>query len=325
MLRPFLDETAVAALYRAGSNALKVGAAIRALAGRLRDVLEARHGFDGVLVHREAALIGPPIVERLLGDRFNLPIIFDLDDALWVEYTSPTYGATLSRWLKYPQKADEILAKASHVMAGSPYVADHARALNPRVSIVPTVVDTDVFTPVHPANPVPVLGWIGTHSTVPYLQSLVPALTRLAHTHRFVLRVVGGRITAPGINVDHRTWALAREVEDFQGLDVGLYPLVQDAWSAGKSGFKAIQYMACGLPVVASPVGVTQDIVQHGQNGFLATSDDDWVDTLKHLLDDPSARNRIGQAARADACALYSRKAYEPRVVQIVLGALQRR
>jgi glycosyltransferase involved in cell wall biosynthesis len=321
ILRPFLDEEGFAILYRRGAPLDKLRAAAQALAGRAADLVRAS-GAAAVLIHREAALVGPPVIEWLLTRLERRPIIFDLDDAVWVPYASPTYGATLSRLLKAPGKTHFTLGAARHVIAGNPYIADYARGYNRRVDVVPTVVDTEQFRPVpSAARPEPVLGWIGTHSSLQYLRAIVPALRRLAARRRFRLRVVGGTLDAPDLPVEHVPWTLAGEVGEFQQLDVGLYPLVEDPWSLGKSGFKAVQYMACGVPVVASPVGVTRDIVRDGENGYLAASDDEWVERLDHLLDG-AARRPLGEAARADAVARWSLSVHAPRFVDIVRSVL---
>jgi len=322
VLRPFLDEAGFRALYRRGQPIAKIHAACAALAGRVRDLWSATSA-DAVLVHREAALVGPPLWELAVSHGLRRPLLFDFDDALWVPYDSPTYGRRLSRLLKWPEKIDTIVRGASLVMAGNEYLAEWAAHRNDHVEIFPTVVDTRVFTPIRAMHDRPVLGWIGTHSTLPYLASIVPALQQLATRRAFVLKVVGATLDVPGIDIDNRSWRLDSEVADFQSQDIGLYPLVEDAWSLGKSGFKAVQYMACGVPVVASPVGVTTRMVRHGKTGYLATTHHEWAQHLENLLDDVEARRSLGAEGRRDAVALWSLEAHAARWVasiQRVLG-----
>ncbi len=323
VIRPFLDERGFSVLYRRGHAADKLVAAARALASRAGDLVRATRA-DAVLVHREAALVGPPLIEWLLARALRRPVVFDLDDAVWVAYVSPTYGALLPRLLKAPQKTLFTLRAAAHVIAGNPYVAEFARRFNARVDVVPTVVDTDVWRPEErPPRDVPVLGWIGTHSSLQYLRAIVPALQTLARRRRFVVRVVGGTLEAPGVTVENVPWTLADEVRHFQSLDIGLYPLVEDDWSVGKSGFKAIQYMACGVPTVASAVGVTRELVRDGDNGFLvADAHDGWVDRLGRLIDDAGLRARLGAAGRKDAVAHWSLQRWSPRVRDIIANAV---
>lgn len=321
-LHPFLDEEAFQMLYRRGSALSKLGAALRAVAGRVIDLARAIDA-RGVLIHREAALVGPPLIEALLTWGLHRPVIFDLDDAVWVPYASPTYGRLLSQMLKVPGKTRFTMAHAATIIAGNRHIADYARRFNPQVEIIPTVVDTDEFHPKAPSNPVPVLGWIGTHSSLQYLRSIVPALQELARRRRFVLRVVGATLDASGVTVENVPWTLAREVAEFQSLDVGLYPLVEDAWSLGKSGFKAIQYMACAIPVVASPVGATTEMIRDGENGFFARGKEEWVARLEQLLDSAELRRQMGARGRAEAVARWSLAAHAPRFVEVVRAAME--
>lgn len=321
ILRPFLDEQGFRVLYRPGNLGIKMRAAARALAGRIGDLLRATRA-DGVLLHREAALVGPPLVEWILAQPLGRPLVFDLDDAVWVPYSSPTYGSMLSRLLKMPQKTLRTFGLARAVIAGNRFIADFAARFNPSVTVIPTVVDTEVFRPRERSNPVPVLGWIGTPSAAQYLQAIVPALQALAKKRAFRVRVIGGTIDAPGVDVEHREWRLENEVDDFAGLDVGLYPLVEDDWSRGKSGFKAVQYMAAGVPMVASPVGVTREMIDDGRNGLLARSLDEWQAQLDRLLEDAALRRRLEREGRADAVAHWSLAAHAPRFAGLMAEAL---
>lgn len=322
-LRPFLDERGFQLLYRAGGAPNKAIVAARAIAGRIADLCRATSA-DAVFIQREAALVGPPILEWILARAIHVPIVFDLDDAVWVPYASPTYGAWLSRLLKAPGKTRFTLGAAAEIIAGNPYVADYARGFNPRVSVIPTVVDTTEFTP----RPRPVrdrlhVGWIGTHSSIQYLAAIVPAL-RVVHQKRpFRLVVSGGTLPdTTGLDVEHRAWKIENEAADFASLDVGLYPLVEDAWSLGKSGFKAVQYMACGAPCISSPVGVTRAMIRHDENGLIASTHDEWVTELDRLLADPALRQRLADAGRADAIAHYSLSSQAPRFVEVVRRAM---
>jgi glycosyltransferase involved in cell wall biosynthesis len=317
ILRPFLDEDGFDILYKKGLAPAKVYAALRAFSNRTVDLVRAAR-VDAVLVHREAALVGPPVFEWLTTGVLDRPLIFDFDDAIWVPYTSPTYGASMSRLLKAPWKTDFTVRASDLVLAGNPYLASWARERCAHVREFPTVVDTDRFTPRKRGNSVPILGWIGTHSTVQYLRSLLPVLRRLAQRRRFVLRVVGAHLEATGIEVEVKPWQLEREIADFQGLDIGLYPLADDAWALGKSAFKAIEYMACGVPVVASPVGYTATVVVHEQTGYLARNEEEWLEYLTRLLDDAALREQLGDAGRSEAVEKWSLAVYAPRFVEAV-------
>src|SRR5206468_11385512 len=163
----------------------------------------------------------------------------------------------------------------------------------------------------------PIVGWIGSPTTTPYLLRMEDVLRRVRERHPFELRVSGaGRDVAfRGVPVRNVPWSLDREVELFNTCDVGVYPLVDDEWSKGKCGFKAIQFMACGVPVVAAAVGVNRCIVQDGVNGFLASTEDEWVEKIGRLLSDPDLRARFAAAGRRTIEERYSLKVNAPKLV----------
>jgi glycosyltransferase involved in cell wall biosynthesis len=168
-----------------------------------------------------------------------------------------------------------------------------------------------------------VVGWIGSPTTTPYLASLGDVLREAGRRRPFLMRVSGSSedFTLPGVNVRHEPWTLAREVELFNTCDIGVYPLTDDEWSRGKCGFKAIQFMACGVPVVASPVGVNKDIIEDGVNGFLASSQAEWVDKLERLIADPALRARLGAAGRKTIEQRYSLTVQGPHMADLLRDA----
>jgi glycosyltransferase involved in cell wall biosynthesis len=181
-------------------------------------------------------------------------------------------------------------------------------------TIVPTIVDVDRFVPrgkrhedVHQSDVV--IGWIGTHSTYVYFRTLLPALQRLAATHRFKVRVVGAGVTdapASGVNIELKPWRLDTELDDLQSFDLAVYPIVQEEWAEGKSGFKAVQYLACGIPFVASPVGIVSQIGIPGVTHLEARSEDEWVAALGRLVTDAALRATMSREGRAYAVREYS-------------------
>lgn len=307
--RSFLTTRQFDDLYRRRRLASTTAGLVASTLRRGLDLAAAR-AADIVLVQREAMLFGPPVCEYLATRVLRKPLILDLDDATYVRYTSPTYGR-LGGLLKCFHKTDDLIRWSRVVICGNQAIAAHAGELGATTVVIPTVVDTERFRPVERLgrSGLPVLGWIGSHSTFRYLESIFPALQRLARTAPFRLLVVGsGRagIDLPGVEVECRDWRLAGEVADFQEIDVGLYPIVDEAWSAGKSGFKAIQYMAVGIPYVASPVGVCAEIGEPGVTHQVASSLDEWHDALARLLCDPARRRGMGDAGRRHALARYT-------------------
>jgi glycosyltransferase involved in cell wall biosynthesis len=308
-VRPFLDSRLFGSLYRRAElprNAVGLAGAARR---RFADVWAARRA-DVVLVQREAMMFGPPVIEYLSARLGRCPIVLDLDDATYVAYESPTYGR-LGSALKWFSKTDDLIRRAKIVTCGSRAICEYVEAKGTRAVHIPTVVDTDQFCPAPRAreSTTPVLGWVGTHSTFQYLESIFPALRELAKSHAFRLKIVGaGRdeVKIEGVEVENLPWSLEREIADFQSFDVGLYPVVPSDWAAGKSGFKSVQYMAVGVPFVASPVGATAEIGEPGVTHFLATTNDEWRTSLARLIADADLRRRMGAAGRAHALAHYT-------------------
>jgi glycosyltransferase involved in cell wall biosynthesis len=311
-IRPFLDSKRFNSLYQRRALASTGLGLLKATARRLSDVFATRKA-DVVLIQREAMIFGPPVIEWLSTRLIGRPMVLDLDDATYVPYTSPTYGK-FGKALKWFSKTDDLIRWANVVTCGNRAIAEYAESKGAQTRIIPTVVDTDVFSPkARPPNGPLVLGWIGTHSTFPYLREIFPVLQKLAHTHRFKIKIVGAgtsEVNIPGVEVENLEWKLDREVEDFQSFDIGLYPidasLYAEKWAAGKSGFKAIQYMAIGIPFVASPVGAAAYIGDAGVTHFAASTQDEWLSALERLLSDPQLRKEMGAAGRRHIVEHYS-------------------
>jgi glycosyltransferase involved in cell wall biosynthesis len=292
------------------------------LGGMLRRIQLATRiaDYELIYVFRESALIGPAWFERWAKMR-GRPMVFDFDDAVWVAAPSLANG-WLSK-LKMPAKTRTSCRLATRVMAGNPYLAEYALRVNPETSVVPTTIELQKYTLSNSSeSPVPVIGWSGSFSTVPFMDSLKPVLQDLAKTERFRLRVIGASVyEIPGVEVDALPWIPKSEVEDLRPMDIGLMPIIDDEFSRGKCGLKALQYMALGIPPVVSPVGVNSEIVQDGVNGLLATTPDEWKAKLALLLRDRELRQRLGAAARRTVEGKYSAAIQSKRVFDIFNAA----
>lgn len=314
---PFESDELHSLLYEAGKTVRKVKLVADSVWRRF-SLMRSVKDFDVVYVFREAALLGPPVFERMV-HRSGVPMVFDFDDAVFVSYKSPKNGYL--SYLKFASKTKAICAMSAHVMAGNPYLAEYASQVNDHVTIVPTTIDTEKYKVVErrSESSIPTIGWTGSFSTVQHLDTLRPALEKLARRIPFRLRVIGTpTYHLDGVDVEAMPWRSDTELDDLNGIDIGIMPLPDDAWSKGKCGLKALQFMALGIPTICSPVGVNSVIIQDGENGFIADSEDEWVEKLILLVRSPELRKRIGLAGRATVEAKYSAAVQAPRVYQLL-------
>ncbi len=307
-LVPFLREPAYRTLYDIRRVPATVAGVVGGLARRIGDVSKV-HRYDAVLVQREMMIAGPPVFEALITGCAGAPMVLDLDDATWVAYDSPTYGR-LARLAKWPSKTLTLIDRACVVTCGASAIVDFVEQRGATARLIPPAVDTDAFRPQPKRRESELtVGWIGSHSTWQYLAPLMPMLRSLRAAVPFRLRLVGAGtppMACGSLPIENVPWSLRREATDFASLDVGLYPLRDDAWARGKSGLKSVQYLACGVPFVASPVGGAAEIGESGVTHLHATSLDEWRECLHRLLTDSALRQRMGQAGRAHALAGYT-------------------
>ena len=330
-IHPFLDSKLFQQFYRRNALPGTAIGLIKSALLRLKDLTTANRA-DVLLIQREAMMFGPPLIEWFATRVFKRPMVLDLDDATYVSYTSPTYGGA-GKALKWFSKTDDLIRWATIVTCGNRAIAEYVSGLGATARIIPTVVDTEIFQPAKRetlAGPI-VLGWIGTHSTFPYLQSIFPVLEELAKTYRFRLKVVGaGRdeISIPGVEVENRQWKLECEVAEFRSLDIGLYPidaaLYSGKWAAGKSGFKAIQYMAVGVPYVATPIGGSAEIGEAGTTHLFASDKTEWRAALEKLISSPEERDRMGAAGRRHVVEQYGLPAQADKLAAALREAAER-
>jgi glycosyltransferase involved in cell wall biosynthesis len=257
------------------------------------NILRSAAGYDSVCVHR--AFLSPLEQRRLC--RVAHGYIFDFDDAIMFRDSSHRrFDSWQRRW-----RFRRMVAGARRVIAGNSYLAAWASRYSERVTVIPTSIDLSAY-PERRAEPgrAPVIGWIGTRINLMYLQTVVPALTRLARKRPDVtLKVVSDDFfDVAGIPVTNKRWSLADEVDDVTSFHVGIMPLPDDPWTRGKCAVKILQYFAAAVPVVCSPVGANLEVVEHGRSGYFAATEDEWVARLDELLGDRQRRRQFGRAGR---------------------------
>lgn len=279
---------------------------------RWRDLWRLRR-FDLAMVHCELFPLMPGWMERAV---LNKPYLYDFDDAFYLKYRS---GSLRQLKLLLANKFDAVVGGAAAVSAGNEVLGEYARRFNTRTSILPTVVDVRRYVPnARRKSGSFTVGWIGSPSTTPYLVDLVEPLRTLAREAPVKLVVVGGRAPViPGVEVVALPWSEDTEVSLINSFDVGVMPLPDNDWSRGKCAFKVIQYMACGVPVVASAVG-TNTVVVTPECGFLTTSKQDWIDALRSVRDTPQRARQMGEAGRHRVVDQYSLDVVLPRLASIL-------
>jgi len=282
-------------------GSLPIAAMLHAGLARFADLWRLR-AYDMAMLHCELFPLMPGWMERTL---IRKPYVYDFDDAFYLKYRSGRMGAArpfLGR------KFETVMTGAAAVTGGNHVLAKYAKQYNANTHYLPTVVDTGRYLPqpFRRNNMVFTVGWIGSPSTAPYLSELVAPLSVIGLEGPVQFVVIGGKAPdVPNVTVVEVDWNENTELDLINSFDVGVMPLPDNDWARGKCAFKLIQYMACAVPVIASPVGANKDVVS-GNRGLLAATPHEWVNALRFLRDQPSKRTEMGQAGRERAVQHYS-------------------
>jgi len=313
---PFIDGAQLQRYYDTGSYG--VITPVQVYWRRFYALLKLNR-YKVVWIEKEALPWLPAWLEIWLLKR--VPYVLDYDDAIFHNYDQHT-----STWVRYilGRRIDRVMASSALVVAGNAYLAKRAIDAGARwVEIVPTVIDLNRYT-AKPVNQLQTkdplrIVWIGSPSTMKFLELLQRPLESLGRRFDFRLRVIAGSsIEMPGVDVEFVPWTEATEAASIQACDIGVMPLLDSDWERGKCGYKLIQYMACGLPVVASSVGANCEIVHENKNGFLAKNSDDWESALSKLLTDSDLRHQMGASGRKYVEAEYCVQKVAPKLIAML-------
>jgi len=282
---------------------------------RIRVLLKARK-IDLIWIEYEIFPWLPAIFENILS-AFKLPYIVDFDDAIFHRYDiNPN---KLIRIL-LGNKIDSIMKKSALVLAGNSYLADRAKnAGAQRVEYLPTVIDLNRYSLKKEIKSKDfTIGWIGSPSTSSYLQDIQPALAKLCEEENTKLAIISAHIeNIEGVTTKFHPWSEESEVENIRSFDVGIMPLPDTLWSKGKCGYKLIQYMACGIPVVGSNIGANKDIIDDGINGFLVSNTAEWIECIQKLRDDISIGKQLGKNGREKVEKKYCLQITAPKMISL--------
>ncbi|MBF0328697.1 MAG: glycosyltransferase family 4 protein [Nitrospirae bacterium] len=314
VVSPLFDDNYLEIKYQTGKN--DIFEVVKAFMRRLKTLLHVNK-YDLVVIHCE---VFPyfSLFEKYLILR-KIKYIFDYDDAIFHNYDNSHFF--IVRWL-FRDKISAIIKGAEYVITGSKYLADYALRFNNNVEVFPTVIDNNKYKKIKVERTLSSLftiGWIGSPSTSKYVEGIETALAEICKDGFAKVILIGaGKVNLSGVNYQNIEWSDDNEIRNIQLCDVGIMPLHDDLWEKGKCGFKLIQYMACGLPVVASPVGVNCELVKEGKNGFLATTTEEWIRALNILRYDFDLRQRFGRYGRQMVEKYYSLQIMAPRYVALL-------
>ena len=282
-------------------------AAYAKLCGMVKD-------YDVIFLQRKR--LHPPLLQIVR--RLAHGMVYDFDDAVMYRSTNAPspYSPTRRRQFARMVKA------ADHVIAGNTFLGDQTRKYTEQVTVIPTAIDMERYAPrdYHKKSTKVTIGWIGSSSTLPYLERIKGVFETLGERYKHIeLKVICDTfIHCEKISVIKKVWSEKEEIADLKSLDIGVMPLSDDPWSRGKCGLKIMQYYGVGIPVVCTPVGINRDVVQDGINGFWAATREEWIEKLSTLIEDSSLRQEMGLRGREIVRESYSIQACAPRFYKVL-------
>jgi glycosyltransferase involved in cell wall biosynthesis len=311
---PFESEFLRQILYRPGNQVRKAVEMIRGYTSRI-GLLNKIDEYDAVFVYREAALLGPAFLERMIARK--RPIIYQLDDPLFVPYRSPSNG--FLSYLKFFSKIKEIIGISKAVIVNSTPIREYAQQFNNKIWQVPSVVDTDKFVyRESDQDRYPVcVGWSGSPTTITNLRMIERPLMKISESGSCEIDFIGSEdFGLKDVNYRGRRWNEATEVDDLRRIQIGLVPLPDHPWNPYKFIMKTAQYMALGIVPVGTPMASNTEVIRHGENGFLASTDDEWIEYLSCVIGDSELRKNMSRQAADDAIAKYSLQANAEKIIE---------
>jgi glycosyltransferase involved in cell wall biosynthesis len=305
-------------IYLPGKSFKKMVYTILAYFKRFKIILTLKK-YDVIYVHLWVTPFGPPVFEWLL-TKIHKKIIYDIDDLVYLKANKSKSNQLIS-FIKGRQKPIFLMKMANHVITCTPHLDEFVRKYNLNTTDISSTINTDTYQVVknYKNDHTLVLGWSGSHSTSKYLYLLKDVLIELNQDYPFKLMVMGdANFNIEGLDVEALAWREEIEISTLQRFDIGLYPLPDEQWVLGKSGLKALQYMALGLPVVATAIGANYRVITDNETGFLVNTEEEWLIALKQLIENEKLRESFGTKGRAKVETSYSIKATAPTYLKIL-------
>lgn len=322
---PFFNMKGYSNLYVEGKYLLKTYHTILSYFRRIPLLFIIRK-YDVVYNFLWVTPLGPPFFEFLIS-KLSKRLIYDIDDMVFLGHAS-RYNK-FSKFLKGKNKMIYMMKNANHVITCTPVLDQFVRKYNQETTDISSTVDTETYFHKKEIswNSKPTIGWSGSHSTSKYLKLLESVFVKLKVEKEidFKVLVIGDedfKFDSEHIDYESIPWKLNSEVEDLSKIDIGVYPLVDEPWIYGKSGLKAIQYMAFGIPTVASDLGTIDRIIEDGENGFLVKNEKEWISALSDLITNSQIREKFRVKGRRTIVDRYSLKANEGSYLKIISDVL---
>ncbi len=317
-VKPFFSERVQQVLYKKGFLFMKLYGTLAGYTNRFLQLFSIPK-YDIVYTCLWVTPFGPSFFEWATC-KLAKKVIYDIDDLVFLKQkkAEPWYAY----YLKGRKKPVFLMKNADHIITCTPYLDQFARQYNQNTTDISSTINTDTYIPVNTYSNAGkiTLGWSGSHSTVRMLRLIIPALLELRKKVDFKLLVMGSTdFAVPGLETEVYEWREEIEISTLQKIDIGLYPLpLDDEWVLGKSGLKALQYMALGIPTVASDVGCNDRVIENGVSGYLVRTQEEWVEKLLMLIQDAGLRKKIGEESRKRVEKYFSVKANEPVYLSIL-------
>ncbi|MDR2836216.1 MAG: glycosyltransferase family 4 protein [Bacteroidales bacterium] len=313
-----LNEKSDKIFYSKGKYFSKFIIIIKSFFKRRKDLKIAKT-VNCVYIYREAFMLGTIYFERKIS-KLKIPIIYDFDDAIWLNDTSNANKKFA--WLKNSEKTKKICKLANVVITGNNFLADYARQFNNNVIVIPTTLNLEIYETVkiHSLQDKICIGWTGSETTLKHFNHIIPTLNKIKEKYesKIYFKVIASRFYAEtDFEIIFSEWSKESEIEELLEFDIGIMPLPDDEWSKGKCGFKGLQCMALKIPVVMSKVGTNIEIIKNGENGFLVEKEDEWINCLSKLIDSEITRKEIGGKGYETVKNKYSFDVWKSKYLQI--------
>jgi len=307
--KTFVAEKDYDLIFKHGNDLKKIWIMLKGMARRFFTLFTLK-SYDYIFIHREAAPFGPPILEWLIAKLWRKKIIYDFDDAIWIPLSSA--ANPIAAKIKCTWKVARICKWSRTVTTGNRFLADYASQFCNDVRVIPTVVDTEKThnkTKNQEDRPL-TIGWTGTFTNFINLPLAIPAIRKLRSKYQFEFLIIADKDPElEGLHYTFIKWNKETEMDDLIKMNIGIMPLLNTDVQLGKCGFKAIQYMSLGIPPVVTPIGVNNELVRNGTDGFWAGNDEEWYHALEQLIVSNELRSKTGIDAQKKIINHYSVKA----------------